>query len=264
MPPLMTRYAAAIVNGTAVVPREGVRPAAIAIDDGKIAALLDPGERVDADEVIAATGKPVSPGLIEPHMHVGFLGLPMDDVASETRSASVGGVTTVLNYLVFPDRLDEHHAEFLSYIERLAYVDMSLHIGIFTPEHIRAIPHFIEDLGVTSFKHFMSWRGDEASQRGFPPTDDGLLVETMREVARPGGAAAGRAGGCGRDRRVSAGRLSGGAGGWLRFPHGAARDRGWGSQRSAAERARNSAARTPGRQRKRGWSKGRCSPREAS
>jgi dihydropyrimidinase len=184
----MARFDTAIVNGTAVLPRYGLRPATIAIDGGKIAAVLDPGDRVDAGELIDATGKHVFPGLIEPHMHVGFLGLPMDDVASETRSASIGGVTTVLNYLVFPDKLEEHHAEFLDYIGRLAYVDMGLHIGIFNGEQLRSIPRFISELGVTSFKHFMSWRGEEASKRGFPPTDDGLLVDTMREVARHPGA----------------------------------------------------------------------------
>lgn len=184
----MARFDSAIINGIAVTPGDGLAAATIAISDGKIAAVLDPTERVNADELIDAGGKHIFPGLIEPHMHIGFLGLPMDDFASETRSAAIGGVTTVLNYLVFPDSLEAHHAEFVEHIERLAYVDMALHVGIFTNEQVRAIPRFIDELGVTSFKHYMSWRGEEASKRGFPATDDGLLYDTMREIAKHPGA----------------------------------------------------------------------------
>ena len=44
-------------------------PAEIALEGGKIAALLPPGERPQARRVVDAAGKVVSPGFIDLHMH---------------------------------------------------------------------------------------------------------------------------------------------------------------------------------------------------
>jgi dihydropyrimidinase len=178
-----TRFDTVIVNGTPVIPGQGPTEATIAIKDGRIGALLDPRDSVEADETIDATGLIVLPGLIDPHMHIGFVGQPLTDVASETRSAAIGGVTSILNYVLKADDYEPHYREFVDHVERLAYVDMGIHLGIFTPEQIEEIPRYIDDYGVTSFKFFMSYKGDEGSKRGVGDVDDGLLLDLMTKLS---------------------------------------------------------------------------------
>jgi dihydropyrimidinase len=179
-----------IENGTAIDPQLGPREVTIAIRDGRIAGLLEPGEKVDARERIDASNLVVLPGLIDPHMHIGFVGLPLTDVASETRSAAIGGVTSILNYVLKPDDYEQPFEEFVDHLERLAYVDMGVHFGIFSSEQIASIPHYIERYGVSSFKFFMTYKGDEGTRRGVGTTDDGLLYELFGEVARHPGTVA--------------------------------------------------------------------------
>jgi dihydropyrimidinase len=179
-----------IKNGTLVIPHQGEVVANLAISSGRIAGLLDPGETADASEVVDAQGLHLFPGLIDPHMHIGFTGLPLTDVASETRSAAIGGVTTILNYVLKSEPYDEPFREFRDYLDRLAYVDMGIHFGIFSKRHIEELPHYINDLGVSSFKFFMSYKGDEASKRGLTPVDEGLLYEFLQELPKYPGAIA--------------------------------------------------------------------------
>ena len=182
------RFDTVIENGTAIDPVRGPLAVTIAIRDGRIAGLLAPGDPVDADERIDAKGLAVFPGLIDPHMHIGFTGLPLTDMASETRSAAIGGVTSIINYVLKPDDYEEPFREFTDYLERLAYVDMGIHFGIFSSEQIAAIPEYIERYGVSSFKFFMSYKGEEGTRRGVGTTDDGLLYELLGAVAKYPGA----------------------------------------------------------------------------
>ena len=178
------RVETAITNGILVQPRLGTRGGTIAISGGRITGILDPGQPVDAAETIDAAGLHVFPGLIDPHMHIGFVGQPLTDVASETRSAAIGGVTSILNYVLKPDDYAEPFREFVDHIERLALVDMGIHFGIFTEEQIAAIPRYIADHGVTSFKFFMPYKGDEGTKRGLVAVDLGILEMLLRELRR--------------------------------------------------------------------------------
>jgi len=173
-----------VVNGVAVFRGTGPSRVTIAVKDGKIAGLLDPDERPQADEIIDAQGLLIFPGLIDPHMHIGFVGQPLTDVASETRSAAIGGVTSIINYLLKPGDYEEPFAELTEHIERLAYVDMGIHLGIFTPQQVEAVHGYMEKYGVSSFKFFMSYKGDEGTRRGVAETDDGLLYDLMTMLAK--------------------------------------------------------------------------------
>jgi dihydropyrimidinase len=82
-----------ITGGTVIDPVRGDLDVSIGIKDGKIAALLEPGLSPSAEEQIDAKGLVVMPGAIDPHMHIGFVGMPLDDVETETRSGASGGVT---------------------------------------------------------------------------------------------------------------------------------------------------------------------------
>ena len=82
-----------------------------------------------------------------------------------------------------PDDYEVHYREFVDHIDRLAYVDMGIHLGIFTSEQIAHIPQYIARYGVTSFKFFMSYKGEEGTKRGVGDVDDGLLLELMTKLA---------------------------------------------------------------------------------
>ena len=57
-----------IRHGT-LVTEAGVYPANLAITDGRIAAILAPGERVAAEAELDARGLHVLPGVVDNHVH---------------------------------------------------------------------------------------------------------------------------------------------------------------------------------------------------
>ncbi len=106
-------------------------------------------------------------------MHIGFVGQPLTDVASETRSAAIGGVTSILNYVLKADDYEPHYREFVDHIDRLAYVDMGIHLGIFTPEQIDEIPRYIDGLRrhlVQVLHELQGRRGVQARRRATSTT----------------------------------------------------------------------------------------------
>src|ERR687883_2095698 len=89
-----------ITNASAIVPKVGViAERNIAVEDGKIKAFVTSAENISASRRINAHGKYVLPGAIDPHVHYGVY-TPIDEAArSESRSAAVGGVTTMIRML---------------------------------------------------------------------------------------------------------------------------------------------------------------------
>jgi dihydropyrimidinase len=172
-----------ITGATVIDPVRGDLDVSIGITDGKIAALLDPGLSPQAEEQIGAKGLVVMPGAIDPHMHIGFVGMPLDDVETETRSGAIGGVTSILTYVLNAGDYAGLFGEFMDHIGRQAYVDMGIHFGIFSSEQVALLPHYIDEYGISSFKFFMSYKGDEGTKRGVGETDDGLLYELMEAAA---------------------------------------------------------------------------------
>lgn len=84
-----------ILGGTLVTP-DGERPGSLALAGGRIAAILPPGERPEAAEVIDAAGLHVLPGLIDIHCHIRAPAYPhRGTVESETAACAAGGITTV-------------------------------------------------------------------------------------------------------------------------------------------------------------------------
>ncbi|MGH3354948.1 MAG: dihydropyrimidinase, partial [Nocardioidaceae bacterium] len=57
-----------VTSGLVVTPA-GIQELDILCEGGRIAALVDPGVSLDADETVDATGKVVFPGFIDPHVH---------------------------------------------------------------------------------------------------------------------------------------------------------------------------------------------------
>ncbi|MFG1465012.1 dihydropyrimidinase [Xanthobacter sp. DSM 24535] len=179
----MSAYDLVIRNGR-IATAADVFTCDIGIKDGRIAALAT---GLDAAQVIDATGKWVLPGGIDSHVHLSQPsgeGIVMaDDFASGTRSAALGGNTTILPFCLqgqgqsLRAALKAYHA----LADGECYVDTSFHLIISDPtEQVlgQELPALVED-GYPSFKVFMTYEGLALTDR--------QILEVM-EVARRTGA----------------------------------------------------------------------------
>jgi len=87
-----------IISGATIVNASGEVRGDVVICDGRIATILSPGEAVEARSIVNAEGCYLLPGLVDGHVHLREPGLThKEDFDSGTRSAALGGVTTVLD-----------------------------------------------------------------------------------------------------------------------------------------------------------------------
>lgn len=181
-------FDAVVVNGHVVMPGCGTLEADVAVKGERVAALLEPGggAAYGSARRIDASGKYVLPGVVDPHTHFG-LGGGLDDWASESRSAAVGGVTTVLNFLMSSQPYDAEYRLNRDAADRLSYVDYGLHVCPSSTEHLADLPRYISEYGITSYKYFTSFRGNEGQYLGIQGTDDGYFYQYLRLVARYAG-----------------------------------------------------------------------------
>jgi allantoinase len=85
-----------LVTGGTVVLTDRELSADVGIRDGRVAALLRPGEAASSVRTFDATGLHVLPGAIDIHFHVRAPAYPeRGTVESETRAAAAGGITTL-------------------------------------------------------------------------------------------------------------------------------------------------------------------------
>lgn len=173
-----------IRGGRVCTAEQGVFEADLALSDGKVAAILRPGERVAAEVVVDASDQIVLPGAIDPHLHFCLVKEPEDDYDTETASAAVGGVTTVMPYLVTGGDYDTLFRRTLEGAERVAHTDFAFHYFLGSDEHIASVGHFIRDHGVPSFKFFMPGKQGEESIFGDVAVDDGVMYDLFSELAR--------------------------------------------------------------------------------
>lgn len=140
----------------------------------------------DAEQIDAA-GRHVLPGAIDPHVQL----YPAPDwahYATETRSAAIGGVTTILKMHRKLDGYDVAAVwDEIDNAERRAYVDFGFHLMLMSDEQIAAIPRFARELELTSFKALMAYKGEEGYRLGIQGIDDAQLLEAFRLTAAVGG-----------------------------------------------------------------------------
>lgn len=176
-------------NGEIVFPDVGVVPGSIAVRNGRIVAILAPGETVAASRVFNCGGRWIMPGLIDPHTHIGF-GSKNTDFETESRSAAIGGVTTMLSFHRSTD-LAESTPEWRQTGERQSCIDFGFHFGLTSQTHVATLPECMAGFGVTSAKMYLMYKGAAGVARGFAEVDDALLFAALRAVAGVPGAVLG-------------------------------------------------------------------------
>lgn len=174
-----------IKNGRIVTPDRTFR-AAVGVKAGKIVYVGEDEYAVESAKVIDAAGKYIMPGVIDPHVHIGW---PFwdweEDCVATTKAAAAGGVTTIIHYLNEQRDLFEEFYERKEQFERNAYVDCGFHEGIFDERQIKEIIPVSTKEGISSFKFYLPYRGPEA----VPPLvgiDDGIIYLGFREIGKLG------------------------------------------------------------------------------
>jgi dihydropyrimidinase len=187
----MTAYDLVIRGGDAILP-SGRTTCDLAVRDGKIAAILVPGDVCASAAEMSARGLVVMPGAIDVHLHLGHgkdiarPRVPLD-ADRETAAAAKGGVTCFVPYLMATEPFDRIFQDVVAVTESGARIDFGYHFIISTEEQLAGVPSYVRDNGVPSFKIFMNNRGGEGARLGLPDIDDGFLFRLCEAAASHGG-----------------------------------------------------------------------------
>lgn len=147
-----------VTNASVVIPKVGVVETAIAIDDGKILSLKPPAS-MQASRKIDARGRYVLPGAIDPHVHYGVY-TPIEEAArTESRSAAVGGVTTMMRMLRLYDNSYRAIEKQLAASRGTHHTDYAIHASILKTPQVNDIP-YLKSKGVNSLKIYMNLGAD--------------------------------------------------------------------------------------------------------
>ncbi len=148
------KYDLLIQKGT-VVSGSGVRKADVGIKGEKIVSVKPGLREKEASRVINASGKYVMPGVIDVHVHPVY----EDDLGGLSYTAAFGGTTTLIHFayakpgMKLIDTIKKYQEEGL----QKSYLDFGIHGTLFDPaSQVEEIPKAF-DLGVSSFKMFMTY-----------------------------------------------------------------------------------------------------------
>jgi dihydropyrimidinase len=173
-------------GGTVVFPDRAPRPLDLLIKEEKIAAMLAPGEPLPPGiPEHSAKGLHVFPGLIDAHVHFGF-GEKITEYTTETVYAAQGGFTTILAYFLNNEAYADVYRREQEHAKSRCHVDYGFHFSTANEMHIRELESYVKDYGVTSFKYFMNFKGEEGRYLGLDGTDDGYFYDLLKEAARVG------------------------------------------------------------------------------
>lgn len=185
------RFDLRLSGGRALLPgAEDLVEVDVLVRDGVIAGLCAPGSAADVAEDVSVAGLAVLPGIIDVHVHLGQdITVPKtpEDARLETEAAAAGGVCTLIAYLMMATPYHEVLDDAVAVMESHAVIDFGFHFCIVTREQLAAVPRYVSELGVSSFKFFMNFRGDEGKYLGLPGNDDGFLLDLMCAAADAGG-----------------------------------------------------------------------------
>ncbi|WP_347138507.1 dihydropyrimidinase [Paracoccus sp. SSK6] len=173
-----------VIRGGTIVTADLTYKADVLVEGGRIAAI---GQGLTGDKVLDATGCYVMPGGIDPHTHLEmpFMGTySADDFDSGTRAALAGGTTMVVDFaLPSPGQGLLDALQMWDNKSGRAHCDYSFHMAVtWWGEQVFDEMQAVVDRGITSFKHFMAYKG------ALMVNDDELFA-SFRRVGDLGGVA---------------------------------------------------------------------------
>jgi dihydroorotase-like cyclic amidohydrolase len=178
------------IRDARVVRPDALFDCGLVIREGRVVAVLAPGETASARRTLDAGERPVLPGLIDTHVHLGNAAQSFAaDCATESRHAVTGGVTTLLPFVI----TREAYLDALPGLQRAVgegLVDMAFHAIIIREHQVDEIPRMAHEFGVRAFKTFMAYKGREISPSGIQGLGDDTIFSVFQKVAAiPGGIA---------------------------------------------------------------------------
>jgi allantoinase len=171
-----------IVCSQRVVLPDGLRPAAIRIEDGRIASVGTIDERAAGVDVIDAGDAVILPGLVDTHVHVNEPGrTDWEGFETATRAAAAGGITTLvdmpLNSIPSTTTADAFAQKRAAACGR-CHVDVGFWGGVVPGNHGDLTP--LAAAGVLGFKCFLSPSGVDE----FHHVSESDLRDALPEMAR--------------------------------------------------------------------------------
>lgn len=163
----------------------------LGIKDGRIAALLEPSSTAEARQRLDVSGCYILPGVIDPHVHIGHGQPHAEDFFTESRSAAVGGVTTILSYFrKEPYDYRRLVPELIEQGEQNSVADFGIHLVIGTEQHLAELSAYVE-MGITSFKFFLGHQDRGILEvTSLPhtgahiPIDDDFILRGFEELSK--------------------------------------------------------------------------------
>lgn len=176
-----------LITGGRVVMETGEVDANLAIDGGRIVAILDPSAPLpEARETIDASGLVVMPGAIDVHTHfTGSHDFPAEELREGTLGAAIGGITTVaeMPHSAPPATTLENFLKKKAMLTETATVDFALWAGL-DGRNLHELAA-MDKAGAIAFKAFLCSGdplGDATDEKGLPRLNDDGLLRAMREL----------------------------------------------------------------------------------
>lgn len=176
-----------LIRGATIVGPDGRRAGDVAIADGRIAAILDPSDSVEAARTIDAAGQHLLPGVIDVHSHHREPGFThKEDIISATSACAAGGITTSFampNVNPIPNT-PANLALMLDLYRERAIIDYNVNAAGTLPAEIPELAR----MGIAAFKVFMVVDTGRSYPHmpGIGVHDHGKLLEIFECVGETG------------------------------------------------------------------------------
>jgi dihydropyrimidinase len=179
----------AIKNGIMVTPQGKIR-GGLTVSGGQISYIGSDGTLPKAKVEMNAGGSIILPGLIDPHVHLGWNNEERfrNQCRSESTSAALGGVTTLITTARFGNALDLR----LNYYRKAkeigranSFVDFKFNAFVYNQPQLDEIPALIEE-GINSFKLLMHLHPDKAAEMGLKALDYSFAYRLFEIVSKIG------------------------------------------------------------------------------
>lgn len=170
-----------VLKNARVVTAGGIlEDAAVAVVNGRIAAIGSSSDIGHGKREIQLQNKALFPGMFDPHCHLGSgdersWDYMASSFAKDTKDCLIGGVTSIATTTVLMrDSLPDNIRNTVRVGDENSWIDYRVTSVVLTDEHVEQIPAAVE-LGCISFKFYCGYCLDQAEKMGMNregvPTD---------------------------------------------------------------------------------------------